>query len=50
MSVAQIAVAILSAEGVLDYESLTVNSGTANISIDDREVAVLGEVTITYAA
>lgn len=50
VSVAQIAVAILSAEGVLDYENLTVNSGTANISIDDREVAVLGEVTITYAA
>ena len=50
VSVAQIAAAILNSDGVLDYENLTVNGGTANISVDDREVAVLGEVTITYAA
>lgn len=50
VSVAQISAAILSAEGVLDYENLLVNSGTANIAIGDREVAVLGEVTVSYAS
>ena len=49
MSYAQIAAAILSAPGVEDFANLTVNGGTANIAIADRKVAVLGEVTVTYA-
>ena len=50
VSFAKIAAAILDAPGVKDYEGLTVNGGTANIPIADRQVAVLGEVTVTYAA
>ena len=49
VSYAQIAAAILSAPGVEDFANLTVNGGTANIAIADRKVAVLGEVTVTYA-
>jgi len=47
VSYAQIGNQIIDTEGVLDYESLTVNGGTANIAISDRYVAVLG--TVTYA-
>ena len=49
VSYGQIAAAILSAEGVLDFENLAVNGGTANVAIGERECAVLGEVAITYA-
>lgn len=49
VSYAQIGNAILDTAGVLDYESLTVNSGTANISVPDRNVAILGTVVFTYA-
>lgn len=49
VSYAQIAAAILAAPGVQDFANLTVNGGTANISIADRKVAVLGEVNIVYA-
>ena len=49
VSYAQIAAAILSAPSVEDFANLTVNGGTANIAIADRKVAVLGEVTVTYA-
>lgn len=48
VSYAQIAAAILSAEGVVDFEGLTVGGGTANIAVGERECPVLGEVTITY--
>lgn len=48
VSYGQIAAAILSAEGVVDFEGLTVGGGTANIAVGERECAVLGEVTITY--
>ena len=48
VSYGQIAAAILSAEGVLDFENLAVN-GTANVAIGERECAVLGEVAVTYA-
>ena len=41
--------AIIDTAGVLDYESLTINSGTANIEIADRSVPVLGTVVFTYA-
>lgn len=49
VSYAKIAAAILDAPGVHDFEGLTVNGGTANVSISARQVAVLGEVTVTYA-
>lgn len=39
--------AILDTPGVQDYSNLTVNSGTANVVIDDQEVAVLGSVNLT---
>lgn len=49
VSYAQIAAAILSVAGVKDFADLTVNGGTANIAIASREVAVLGEVSVSYA-
>lgn len=48
VSYGQIAAAILSAEGVVDFEGLAVGGGTSNIAVGDRECPVLGEVTITY--
>ena len=48
VSYAQIAAAILSADGVVDFEGLTVGGGTANIAVGERECPVLGEGTITY--
>ena len=48
VSYGQIAAAILSADGVVDFEGLTVGGGTANIAVGERECPVLGEVTITY--
>lgn len=50
VSYAQIAAAILAAEGVQDYEGLLVNGGMTNLQIGVRQVAVLGKVEITYAA
>jgi len=38
---------ILDTPGVLDYANLTLNGGTANITIGQTEVAVLGSVTLT---
>ncbi|MGE7838001.1 baseplate J/gp47 family protein [Viridibacillus arvi] len=35
---------ILDSEGVLDYQDLLVNNGTANIVIGDEEVAIMGGV------
>lgn len=49
VSFGQIAAAILDAPGVLDFENLQINGGTANISVGEREAAVLGEVTLSYA-
>ena len=48
VSYGQIAAAILSAEGVVDFEGLAVGGGTSNIAVGERECPVLGEVTITY--
>ena len=48
VSYAQIAAAILSADGVQDFADLTVNGGTANVPISQRQVATLGEVSIQY--
>ena len=50
VSYAQIAAAILGAEGVEDFADLKVNNGTANVAIAARQVAVLGTVTVSYAA
>ena len=50
VSYAQIAAAILGAEGVEDFADLKVNNGTANMAIAARQVAVLGTVTVSYAA
>ncbi|MGB9813539.1 MAG: baseplate J/gp47 family protein [Thermovenabulum sp.] len=46
VSYAQIGSLILDSEGVLDYSNLTINGGTANISIGDEQVAVLGQVVL----
>ena len=46
VSVAHIGSCILSVDGVLDYENLSVNSGTSNIDIEDNEVPVMGVLTI----
>lgn len=48
VSYAQVAAAILSADGVADFEGLTVGGGTSNIAVGEGECPVLGEVTITY--
>ncbi len=40
---------LLDIDGVVDYTTLTVNGGTANISLADGEVPVLGEVTVNAA-
>lgn len=48
VSYAQVAAAILSSDGVADFEGLTVGGGTSNIAVGERECPVLGEVTITY--
>lgn len=46
VSYAKIGNIIFDTPGVLDYSNLQVNTGTANITILDTEVAVLGGVTI----
>jgi len=46
VSYARIGAAILASEGVLDYSNLNINLGTANISINNNEVAILGTVVI----
>lgn len=48
VSYGQIAAAILSADGVVDFEGLAIGGGTSNIAVGERECPVLGEVTITY--
>lgn len=42
VSYAKVGSLILETEGVLDYSALTVNTGIANITISDSQVAVLG--------
>lgn len=42
VSYAQIGNIIFNTEGVIDYSSLLLNNGTANITINNEEVAVLG--------
>lgn len=50
VSYARINAAVLEAEGVQDVSGLTVNGATANVAIGERQVAVLGEVSIQYGA
>lgn len=47
VSYAQVGSLLLDLEGVLDYENLTVNSGTGNVTIGDTQVAVKGTVTLS---
>lgn len=46
VSYAKIGNIIFDIKGVLDYSNLTVNNGTANITISDEEIPVLGGVTV----
>lgn len=46
VSYAKIANAIYDAGGVLDYSGLTINSGTVNITVPDKRVAIVGTVSI----
>lgn len=46
VSYAKIGLLILSADGVLDYQSLKINGTTGNIALADEETPVLGGVTI----
>lgn len=46
VSYAKVADAVMDAEGVSDYAAMKVNGGTDNIPIADREVAVLGIISI----
>jgi uncharacterized phage protein gp47/JayE len=46
VSYAKIGSVILASDGVLDYSNLSVNSGTANIPVEEDEVAVMGTLTI----
>ena len=50
VSYARINAAVLEADGVQDVSGLTVNGATANVSIRERQAAVLGEVSIQYGA
>lgn len=43
----QVGNAILNTAGVQDYSALTVNGGTANITVGDQQVAVKGTVSFT---
>lgn len=47
VSYAKIGECIMTTDGVLDYSSLTVNSATASVQLDDDEVPVLGTVTLS---
>ena len=49
VSVAQVGNVILDVPGVQDYENLKLNSATGNVTVGEREVAVIGTVTFTYA-
>ncbi len=47
ISYAKIGSILLSTEGVQDYNTLLVNSGTSNITIGDEEMPITGTVTLT---
>lgn len=47
VSYAKIGSLLLATEGVQDYNTLLVNGGTANITIADTEMPIIGTVTLT---
>lgn len=47
ISTAKIGAAILSTEGIEDYSNLQINGSTANITVADKEVAVVQSVVIS---
>ncbi|MEC1757369.1 baseplate J/gp47 family protein [Schinkia azotoformans] len=47
VSLAKIGQLIMETDGVLDYQNLLVNAGTANITIGDNEVGIVGTITIS---
>ena len=47
ISYARIGSLLLSTEGIGDYNTLLINSGTANISIEDDEIPVIDSITLT---
>ena len=47
VSYAKIGSILLSTSGVQDYDSLLVNAGTANITIADSEMAMIGTITLS---
>lgn len=47
ISLAKIGNAILDSEGVLDYSSLLINGLASNLAIGEKQVAILGTVTVT---
>ncbi|NFO86439.1 baseplate J/gp47 family protein [Clostridium botulinum] len=44
ISIAKIGALILSSDGVEDYNNLTINSSATNVTVNDNQIAVLGEV------
>lgn len=49
VSYAKIGSLLLSTPGVADYSTLTVNGGTANITLADTDIPMTGNVTLTEA-
>lgn len=47
VSYAKIGSVVMSVDGVTDYSALLVNGGTANVTLSDDEVPVLGTVTLS---
>lgn len=47
VSYARIGDAIIDTQGLIDYENLKVNGGISNIAIDEKAVAVIGDVSWT---
>ncbi|GGJ68316.1 putative phage protein gp47/JayE [Anoxybacillus voinovskiensis] len=47
VSYAKIGTLLLNTPGVIDYNGLTVNGGTANVALQDEEVPVRGRVSIS---
>lgn len=46
VSYAKIGTLLLNTPGVIDYNGLTVNGGTANVALQDEEVPILGTVNL----
>ncbi len=44
ISIAKIGALILSSDGVEDYNNLVINNSTNNVTVNDNQIAVLGEV------